>query len=116
MKNPVEVLQMKELELTKVRKKSDALRVALRLMDDETGTSPETHGPPAANRDVVEFSGALRLLLVLCGPNLYRSTPKNPGEAEKRLPTLLRASASPSKTDTIKNLRVCRTFAVVSSS
>jgi hypothetical protein len=42
MKNPVEVLQIKELELTKVRKEVDALRVALRLMDEETGTSQET--------------------------------------------------------------------------
>lgn len=42
MKNPVEVLQSKEIELTKVKKEVEALRVALRLMAEETGTNPET--------------------------------------------------------------------------
>ncbi len=36
MKNPVEVLHIKELELTKVKKEIDALRIAIRLLADET--------------------------------------------------------------------------------
>ena len=42
MKNPVEVLQSKEIELTKVKKEVEALRVAVRLMAEETGAGPET--------------------------------------------------------------------------
>ena len=44
MKNPVEVLQIKEQELLKVKEEVEALRVALQLMAEETGTSPETMG------------------------------------------------------------------------
>ncbi len=36
MKNPTEVLQIKELELTKVKREVDALRIAIRLLADET--------------------------------------------------------------------------------
>ena len=35
MKNPVEVLHIKELELTKVKKEIDALRIAILLLADE---------------------------------------------------------------------------------
>jgi hypothetical protein len=44
MKNPTEVLQMKEEELVKVRKEIDALRVAARLLSDESvSTSDQKH-------------------------------------------------------------------------
>jgi len=52
MKNPVEVLQIKELELLKVKKEVEALRVAVQLMAEETGTSQQTMGP----RPQVEMS------------------------------------------------------------
>lgn len=42
MKNPVEVLQIKELELMKLKKEVDALRVAIRLIVEDTEASKET--------------------------------------------------------------------------
>ncbi len=44
MKNPFEVLKTKELEMVKVKKEIDALRVAIRLIGDEN--------PPAADSKV----------------------------------------------------------------
>jgi len=41
MKNAVEVLQIKELELMKLKKEVDALRVAIRLIVEETEVSKE---------------------------------------------------------------------------
>jgi hypothetical protein len=41
MKNPVEVLRMKEQELVKVRTEIDALRIAARLLSDDTAAMPE---------------------------------------------------------------------------
>jgi len=35
MKNPLEVLRMKEQELLKVRKEIDALKITLRLLSEE---------------------------------------------------------------------------------
>ena len=41
MKNPVEVLQIKELELMKLKKEVDALRVAIRLILEESEAGKE---------------------------------------------------------------------------
>ena len=38
MKNPIEVLRMKEQELLKVKKEIDALRITARLLDEEGAT------------------------------------------------------------------------------
>ncbi len=51
MKNPVEVLHIKELELTKVKKEIDALRIAIRLLADETQSADQK----ADLRPVVEM-------------------------------------------------------------
>jgi hypothetical protein len=36
MKDPIEVLRAKELEIVKVRKEVDALRIAARLLSDDS--------------------------------------------------------------------------------
>ena len=35
MKDPVQVLRMKELELARVKKEVDALRIVVKMMDDD---------------------------------------------------------------------------------
>ena len=52
MKNPVEVLKMKEQELLKVRTEIDALRIAARLLSDDTVASTE---PKVDLRQVIEM-------------------------------------------------------------
>ncbi|HUJ93778.1 MAG TPA: hypothetical protein VLW84_00825 [Terriglobales bacterium] len=52
MKNPVEVLQIKELELTKLKKEVDALRVAIQLLTEEPENGNSTNG---GLRTVVEM-------------------------------------------------------------
>jgi hypothetical protein len=52
MKNPIEVLRMKEQELLKVRTEIDALRIAARLLNDDTSISPE---PKVDLRQVIEM-------------------------------------------------------------
>jgi len=42
MKNPMEVLKQKEQELLKVRSEIDALRIAARLLSDDTTAAPES--------------------------------------------------------------------------
>ncbi len=39
MKNPMEVLRMKEQEITRVRKEVEALRIAAQLLGDESHSS-----------------------------------------------------------------------------
>jgi hypothetical protein len=54
MKNPYDVLRMKEQELLRVRKEMDALRIAARLLGaDDTGTA-NGEAPPKLQR-VVEM-------------------------------------------------------------
>ncbi len=52
MKNPAEVLWMKEQELVKVRKEIDALRIAARLLSDE---SPNGNDGRVDQRHLVEM-------------------------------------------------------------
>jgi len=52
MKNPMEVLRMKEQELLKVRTEIDALRIAARLLSDDTVTYAE---PKQETRQVIEM-------------------------------------------------------------
>jgi hypothetical protein len=52
MKNPMEVLRMKEQELLKVRSEIDALRIAARLLSDDTVTYAE---PKQDSRQVIEM-------------------------------------------------------------
>jgi hypothetical protein len=52
MKNPMEVLKQKEQELLKVRTEIDALRIAARLLNDDTATTPE---PKVDLRQVIEM-------------------------------------------------------------
>lgn len=52
MKNPYDVLRMKEQELLRVRKEMDALRVAARLLDAED--TAKAQGQPKLSR-VVEM-------------------------------------------------------------
>jgi len=52
MKNPYDVLRMKEQELIRVRKEMDALRVAARLLDAED--TAKAQGKPKLSR-VVEM-------------------------------------------------------------
>ncbi|HTR64955.1 MAG TPA: hypothetical protein VMH85_04230 [Terriglobales bacterium] len=41
MKTPMEVLRLKEMEILKLRKEIDALRVTARLLFDDGGVPPE---------------------------------------------------------------------------
>ena len=52
MKNPMEVLKQKEQELLKVRSEIDALRIAARLLSDDTGGAAE---PKVDLRQVIEM-------------------------------------------------------------
>jgi hypothetical protein len=52
MKNPAEVLWMKEQELVKVRKEIEALRIAARLLSDE---SPNGNDGRQDQRHLVEM-------------------------------------------------------------
>ena len=52
MKNPMEVLKQKEQELLKVRTEIDALRIAARLLSDDTAAAPE---PKIDLRQVIEM-------------------------------------------------------------
>ncbi|HEY1799341.1 MAG TPA: hypothetical protein VGG46_00285 [Terriglobales bacterium] len=52
MKNPMEVLRMKEQELLKVRTEIDALRIAARLLSDDTAAFSE---PKQEMRQVIEM-------------------------------------------------------------
>jgi hypothetical protein len=54
MKNPYDVLRMKEQELLRVRKEMDALRVAARLLDAEDSRAAKGKGQPELPR-VVEM-------------------------------------------------------------
>jgi hypothetical protein len=54
MKNPYDVLRMKEQELLRVRKEMDALRVAARLMGVEEPGAAKSEGQPQLQR-VVEM-------------------------------------------------------------
>jgi hypothetical protein len=52
MKNPLEVLRMKELELSRVKEEVDALRVAARLLGEYQSEEDEDEGD---SRRVVEM-------------------------------------------------------------
>ena len=54
MKNPYDVLRMKEQELMRVRKEMDALRVAARLLDAEDSRTMKMKGESELPR-VVEM-------------------------------------------------------------
>jgi hypothetical protein len=54
MKNPYDVLRIKEQELMRVRKEMDALRVAARLLDAEDSRPARDNGQPELPR-VVEM-------------------------------------------------------------
>ncbi len=54
MKNPYDVLRMKEQELLRVRKEMDALRLAARLLDAEDTRPANGEGHPKLQR-VVEM-------------------------------------------------------------
>lgn len=54
MKNPYDVLRMKEQELIKVRKEMDALRIAARLLGAEDKNMAMGEGPSQLTR-VVEM-------------------------------------------------------------
>jgi hypothetical protein len=54
MKNPYEVLRMKEQELIRIRKEMDALRVAARLLGAEDPGAANSEGHPKLQR-VVEM-------------------------------------------------------------
>ncbi len=55
MKNPVEVLRMKEQELLRVKKEIEALRITARLLDGENRSAPQGAGKPAEKVDVREL-------------------------------------------------------------
>jgi hypothetical protein len=52
MKNPIEVLKMKEQEMLRVRSEIDALRVAARLLSDDAAPASE---PKQELRQVIEM-------------------------------------------------------------
>jgi hypothetical protein len=54
MKNPYDVLRMKEQELTRIRKEVDALRVAARLLDADDSFAVKGNAHPELQR-VVEM-------------------------------------------------------------
>jgi hypothetical protein len=54
MKNPYDVLRIKEQELIRVRKEMDALRIAARLLGAEDKSAPGAEGQPQLTR-VVEM-------------------------------------------------------------
>ena len=54
MKNPYEVLRMKEQALLRVRKEMDALRIAARLLGAEDPEAANGEAPPKLQR-VVEM-------------------------------------------------------------
>ncbi len=54
MKNPYDVLRMKEQELMRVRKEMDALRIAVRLLGAEEPGAAKGEGQPTLQR-VVEM-------------------------------------------------------------
>ena len=54
MKNPYDVLRMKEQELIRVKKEMEALRMAARLLDAEDPEAEDGHDPPKLQR-VVEM-------------------------------------------------------------
>jgi hypothetical protein len=54
MKNPYDVLRMKEQELLRVRKEMDALRIAARLLGAEDSGAAKDDGQPRLQR-VVEM-------------------------------------------------------------
>ncbi len=54
MKNPYDVLKMKEQELIRVRKEMDALRIAARLLGAEDKSAQNGEGHPQLTR-VVEM-------------------------------------------------------------
>ncbi len=54
MKNPYDVLRMKEQELVRVRKEMDALRVAAQLLDAEDSAVAKSEPQPKIHR-VVEM-------------------------------------------------------------
>jgi len=54
MKNPYDVLRMKEQELIRVRKEMDALRMAARLLDAEDSAAGKIPSQPKLQR-VVEM-------------------------------------------------------------
>jgi hypothetical protein len=41
MKNPLEVLRIKEQELLRVKKEIEALRITVTLVEDETSSEPQ---------------------------------------------------------------------------
>ena len=52
MKNPYDVLRMKEQELLRVRKEMDALRIAARLLGAEDSGAAKDEGQPRLQRVV----------------------------------------------------------------
>ena len=54
MRNPYDVLRMKEQELLRVRKEMDALRIAARLLGAEDSGAAKDEGQPRLQR-VVEM-------------------------------------------------------------
>ena len=54
MKNPYEVLRMKEQEMMRVRKEMEALRIAARLLDADDPGAAKGEGQPELQR-VVEM-------------------------------------------------------------
>lgn len=54
MKNPYEVMRMKEQEMLRLRKEMEALRIAARLLDAEDPAKANDTGQPMLSR-VVEM-------------------------------------------------------------
>ena len=52
MKNPYEVIRMKEQELIMIRKEIEALRFAARLLEAEDPSKPNGGAQPKLSRDV----------------------------------------------------------------
>jgi hypothetical protein len=52
MKTPSEVLLMKELELQRVKKEIEALRIAVQLLGDEKAPAAE---PPAKSAKIIQL-------------------------------------------------------------
>ena len=52
MKNPYDVLRMKEQELMRVRKETDALRIAARLLGADDPGAAQGEGQPKQQRIV----------------------------------------------------------------
>jgi hypothetical protein len=52
MKTPSEVLLMKELELQRVKKEIEALRIAVELLGDE---KPQVSAPPPKSAKIIQL-------------------------------------------------------------